>query len=350
MNNKSLLITLALSIALLLELSALVTLWPAGEQDRMWYVFLLQHAGSSMLLTISCWFLMPVAYRYPRWAMLLLLFNFAFFMPVLGMAGIFVAVLIASLRRKEKVIHPFTKLVLPEFVLSLREPSMKFSQGEIKSRLAHGNIPTPQRLQSLLALQGIPARVSSPLLQGMLGDSSDDIRLVAYGLLDSREKKITAQIHAEQSKLRHAKAGQARLMALKQLAELYWEMVYAGLAQGDLRLHSLNQALSHADEALQLAEHDTGMLFLKGRILHNLKRDAEAVEMLQAAIQCGLPEFRAMPYLVEIAFRQGEYELVQERMNSFSNAQVTPLMKKVVDFWGRRTSESMPSIPEEYAI
>lgn len=348
--NRILLVALALVMALVLEISALALLWPGGTQDKVLLGFLMQHALASVLWVGGGWYFMPKKFRQPRWPMLLLLFNVAFFMPVLGGLGIFAAVWIAGYRRREKISHPFAKLVLPEFVLSLREPEMKFSQGEIKSRLAHASIPTARRLQSLLALQGIPARVSSPLLQGMLGDAADDIRLVAYGLLDSREKKITAQIHRELINLRAAQSKDMQLMGHKQLAELYWELVYAGLAQGDLRIHSLHQAMTHADAALQIAQRDTGMLFLKGRILHELKRQEEAQQMLGLAMEYGLPEFRALPYVVEIAFDRGDFSAVQRKLSRISASQITPMMKNSINFWVPKPEESLPVLSKEYAI
>ncbi len=347
---KALLVTLVLIFALVLEISALTLLWLGSTQDQVLLDFLMQHAAASVLLVGGGWYFMPKKFRHPRWPMLLLLFNVVFFMPVLGGIGIFVAGWIAGYRRRDKILHPFSKLVLPEFVLSLREPEMKFSQGEIKSRLAHASIPTARRLQSLLALQGIPARVSSPLLQGMLGDSADDIRLVAYGLLDSREKKITAQIHRELINLKGAAGKEMQLIADKQLAELYWELVYAGLAQGDLRIHSLNQAMTYADAALQIAERDTGMLFLKGRILHQLKKHEAAHQMLRLAMEYGLPEFRALPYIVEIAFDQGDYAAVQRKLARLSTSQITPMMKNSINFWVPKPEESLPTLSKEYAI
>lgn len=340
----------ALCAALIVEFSAVEALLASHAGDRALLWFLLQHALASVVLTGVGWFLVPSGYRQPRWAVLASLFNFSFFMSALGLLGLYVAVRIATYRRRSVVYHPFEKKAVPEFVLSLREPDMKFSQGQIKSRLAQSAIPVPQRLQSLLALQGIPARVSSPLLQDMLDDSADDIRLVAYGLLDSREKKITAQIHDELSKLRSAKKGRVDLVAIKQLAELYWEMVYAGLAKGDLRTHSLNQSLSYADDALKHVPKDTGMLLLKGRVLHELKRNDEAREIFDMAIKLGLPESRALPYLVEIAFEQGEYAEVRSLLSRISSGPVSPLMQKSLEFWVPAATSAALPVSGEFAL
>jgi hypothetical protein len=338
------------ALALALEISGLVTVLKNGNSDWILFLYLLQHIASSLLLAVGGWYFMPDKYRYPRFPVTLLLFNFSFFIPVLGLPGVFVAVLISGYRRRSKIEHPFSRLVLPEFVLSLREPEMKFSQGGIKSRLTHSSIPTPQRLQSLLALQGIPARISSPLLQDMLGDSSDDIRLVAYGLLDSREKKITAQIHRELVNLRSAESREMQLMGLRHLAELYWEMIYAGLAQGDLRIHALNQALTYADSALKLAKQDTGLLFLKGRILLESKRYEEAQLILASAMEHGLPESRALPYVVEIAFNRRDYKTVQDLLLRLSVLQVTPIMKNAIQFWVTRPGHQASPAAKEHGV
>ena len=338
------------ALALALEIAALAVLFKGGSSDWILLRYMLQHAVASLLLAITGWYYMPEKFRSPRFQVTLLLFNFSFFIPVLGLPGAFAAVLISGYRRRSKVVHPFAKLILPEFVLSLREPEMKFSQGGIKSRLTHSSIPTPQRLQSLLALQGIPAKVSSPLLQDMLGDSSDDIRLVAYGLLDSREKKITAQIHRELVNLRSAESKELQLIGLRHLAELYWELIYAGLAQGDLRIHALNQALSYADSALKLAKQDTGLLFLKGRILLESKRYEEAQLILASAMKHGLPESRALPYIVEIAFNRRDYKTVQDLLLRLSVLQVTPIMKNAIQFWVTRSTYQAPSIAKENSV
>ena len=322
-----------IALALLLEISALNTILAKGSSDWLLFTFLLQHAVASLLLAVSGWYFFPAKFRQPRLPIILLLFNFSFFIPLLGLAGILFAVLISGFRRRAKILHPFASLVMPEFVLSLRETEIKFSQGGIKSRLAHSATPTPQRLQSLLALQGIPARVSSPLLQDMLGDSSDDIRLVAYGLLDSREKKITAQIHQEIVNLRTAESKEMRLVGYRHLAELYWEMVYAGLAQGDLRTHALNQSLINANFALELDKQDTGLLFLKGRILLESKKYEESKQILEFAMTLGLPESRALPYIVEIAFYRRDYSSVQQLLTRLSVYQLTPIMKNAIQFW-----------------
>lgn len=332
--------------ALALEASALATALLSLDSDRALLLLLLQHAGASLLLALFAWHVLPEKIRNPRLPVLALLFNFSFFIPVLGPLGMLAAVFLSAYRRRAVVAQPFAELSLPEFVLSLRETDTKFSQGGIKSRLAQPSIPTQQRLQALLALQGMPARVSSPMLQEMLGDASDDIRLVAYGLLDSREKKINAQIHRELAKLKAAKGSDIRLIGLRHLAELYWELVYTGLAQGDLRDHALRQALKYTNDALLLAPLDTGLWFLKGRILLEIKMYDDAYQIFGMAIAHGFPESRVLPYIVEIAFNRRDYRTVSDLLSRISILQVTPRMKGAIRFWVGQGANGAPLAKE----
>ena len=165
-------ITVILLLAALgLEASAIVTAvaFMDASSGKILLMFLFMHATASLLLAQFVVNVLPEKYRQPRIPILALLFNFSFFIPLLGLIGMLTAVVVAGYRRHIVGTQPFTNLVLPEFVLTLREPEGKFSQGGIRSRLAHSNLSTPERLQSLLALQGMPSRISSPLLQDLWG-------------------------------------------------------------------------------------------------------------------------------------------------------------------------------------
>jgi hypothetical protein len=98
----------------------------------------------------------------------------------------------------------------------------------------------------------------------------------------------------------------------------------------------LNQALYYADSALKLANQDTGLLFLKGRILLESKSYDEARLILELAMSHGLPESRALPYIVEIAFNRRDFATVQTLLARLSVYQLTPIMKNAIQFWVNR--------------
>ena len=76
------------------------------------------------------------------------------------------------------------------------------------------SLPLETRLRVLVALQSMRPKAAVPLLQGLLADPSEDIRLLAYSMVDAWEKDVTRQI--QQARLRLAEAEQALTDALRQ--------------------------------------------------------------------------------------------------------------------------------------
>ena len=85
------------SSALGLEALALALL--TTRQDA-WVIlsgYLLLHAGASALVALACAQLFPAPYRKPRHLVLALLFGFNFFVPIVGLVILLVAVVAGSL-------------------------------------------------------------------------------------------------------------------------------------------------------------------------------------------------------------------------------------------------------------
>ena len=203
----------------------------------------------------------------------------------------------------------------------------------LKSILLDETLPAELRMRSMNALQNMPTRTVAATLRKLLGDPMDELRLIAYGMLDAKEKGISASIQAEREGLKRIDAPGARLNALRHLGELNWELVYSGLVQGDVRAYTLEQALRHVEAALELAERDPGLWFLKARVLQTCHRVAESREGFSMAISCGLPEERALPYLAEIAFEQRDFAALRKYIGIIADTQSTPAMGPIIRFW-----------------
>ncbi len=152
------------------------------------------------------------------------------------------------------------------------------------------------------------------------------------------------------STVRSAESKEIQLVGYRHLAELYWEMIYAGLAQGDLRTHALNQSLSNANSALALAGKDTGLLFLKGRVLLELSQYSESKKIMELAMSYGLPESRALPYIVETAFYQHDYVAVQELLSRLSAYRLTRIMENAIQFWVKQPTVHRDSLAKESGV
>lgn len=324
-------------LALALEVFAVFWLMPLQEgSPNNLLGFLLVHGLASLLLAAFVSAALPPRLRKPVAPVIMLLFGFSFFIPVLGLIGQVIAVLVARFLPRVVPELPYGEIPPIEFEFPPREirERTKYGQGGLTSRLKDSGVPKEARFKSLLALQGMPARIANPLLQDMLGDPADEVRLVAYGILDNQEKKINQLIHDEITKLREADSNEMQLISLRRLAELYWELVYGGLVQGDVRDHAMGEANRYLTQAMQIAPEDAGLWFLKGRMLL-YRRDPAAEAAFHRAVANGLEESRVLAYLGQIAFERRDYEEVRRIFSSLSESQFAPRLKQAVKYWAR---------------
>ncbi len=294
---------------------------------------LLVHVIACAIVTSCCFLLMPRQFRLPRKLVWVYLFNFSFIAPVLGAIGLLFMTRI-TLRQAEEQSHLAVpvSVLLPEYDVQGKDVTRK-GQGSIRSRLGK-NVPANVRMQSLLTLQAVPTRVSNPILEELLSDSTDDVRLVAFGMLDAEEKQLSVLIHRERELLERELTPEQRYTCLRHLAELHWELIYASLAQGELRHHILGQAREYLEKALMGGvQLNSGIWFLKGRILLAHGEVDEAGRALQQAVALGQPKISVLPYLAEIAFKRREFALVKTYMQDLVYLNAASRTRAIADFW-----------------
>lgn len=296
----------------------------------------LLHGSACAVLATSAFFLLPKRYQRSHLLSWLLMFDFAFIAPVVGPIGILLIIHLTLRRETDQLGHATPRVIeLPVYDVQSKEIP-RAGQGAIRSRLSH-NVPADIRMKSLLTLQAVPSRVANPILETLLGDGTDDVRLVAFGMLDAAEKKLSVQIHREQKNLQRPLSDQARYDCLRHLAELHWELIDTGLVQGELRKHVLMEARQSLEAAMMLEEQaEGGLLFLKGKILLAQGEIEPAADALTQAMQLGQPETAVLPHLAELAFSKREFGLVREYLLRLMSLPVDARTKAIVDIWTGR--------------
>lgn len=323
--------------AVLTESMAFYGLGHFESQDAALAAYLGAHAPASAMLALAVFALIPAARSRPRISVLALLFSGIFFVPVLGFVGVLAAALLRHLLPVLKAPQRFFAVRLPD--LDTHDSSGKsgqgFRQAGVRQFLKNGKAPVPQRLRAMVALSHAPSRIGSPVLRELLGDAEDDLRLLAYGLLDSREKRLNADIHDARRRLAAAGDETARSHIAHQLAALYWELIYQGLVQGDLLDYAVGEALRHTEQALRTLDKDPALHLQHGRLLQQMGRLDEAGAAYGRARELGLPASRVVPYLAELAFAQRDFAQVRSLLQSMKDWEGLSRLQPVLKFWGQ---------------
>jgi hypothetical protein len=319
--------------ALTLEASAWAGVFIGGNDDRALVLYLLAHGGASALCALIAVTLLPRHLAAPRQPILLLMFATSYALPVLGMVAVIGGVLLLHALPVIRRSDVFRAIELPEIDPHMRS-GKGFRQAGMRSFLSNARAPVATRLRALVALQNVSGRVASPLLRDVLTDPSEDIRLLAYGMLDNKEKQINLAIHNESTRFGSAAAGSTEQSeAAKRLADLYWELVYQELAQGDLRRHALQQSLHYTQISLAQTPGDAGLHLRHGRLLQSLGEARPARDAYDRALALGLPKTRIVPYLAEVAYDIGDFDTVRALMAELDDWQSLPRLQPVIRYW-----------------
>ena len=292
--------------------------------------------------------LMPRRYRAPLAPLFGYLWVMNFAVPFGGLVCTLGALAVGTkLPRRERNL-PIHQVDEPEFTTSHTTGNVSYGRGaRLKAELQNADLDTSFRMTALLAMQSMPARTVSPLLQSMLADPLDDIRLLAYGILDNREKGLTQRILVERAKLdgksQPAATGDERRTANKALAGLYSELIYERLVKGDVYRNAADQADAYAKAALDADPSDAALWRLRGRLALD-RRDLDAADaMLQRAIDCGFARERMLPYLAEVAFLRRDYPRVRALLTEVERQGTLPTLRPVLDYW--RVPHTAPETP-----
>ncbi|SOE94080.1 hypothetical protein SAMN05414139_06882 [Burkholderia sp. D7] len=303
-------------------------------------------AVAALLISLAIARVMPARYRLPRAGLLGALWFLNFAVPVGGVVCTIGALAVAATLPRTRAKLPVTHVEEPEFAANLIG-NVSYGRGaRLKAELQNVDAGTEFRMTALLAMQSMPARTVSPVLQGMLADPLDDIRLLAYGILDNHEKVLTQQILVERPKLDETLhpgiSDDERRRVNKTLAELYSELIYQHLVTGDVYRNAADQADGFASAALALDLNDASLWRLRGRLALD-RYDLDAADaMLQRAIDCGFPRDRMLPYLAEGAYLRRDFVRVRSLLGEMDNRATTPTLHAVLDFWQQRERTASP--------
>ncbi len=314
------------------ELGSLLLLLSEKTSLGLFLLYLTSHGLASALMTVVAWGVLPSRFRTPKVASWLLIFGFAFFIPAIGLLTLLSGVLLGVWLPNSLRQQPFALVAQPYFTPVQAKPGSGFRQIDLKLLLSSDDAPDALRVQGMLVLKDMPARVTGKLLRESLGDSFEDVRLLSYGILDQKEKVITRDIDRATQLLERAKESRRYGLA-RRLSELYWELNYQDLVRGDIRRITLEKAAFYADMALMEAPQDAGLWLLRGRILLAQENLAEAQQSLVFARRLGLSANLVNPWLAEIALQRCQFILVKRLMGEISDDSQFTNLNKSVEYW-----------------
>lgn len=294
------------------------------------------HASACLLFSLALLKLLPGPYRKPLAASCLFIFATIVFIPVLGMIGL-LACIVPALRhqsltpRSDKWTQSQEALGLPSHPAKPRGMAGISRACELAGPLQYAADPA-HRIAALIATLSLKDQDAAPLLRLALKDPEDDVRLLAYGLLNRKEKSIEARIRDRNAQLGNCAPDQA-FVQHKALAHDYWALAHLGASQGSTQLLLCARAHEHVQAALQLRPQDGGLQLLFGRILLTEMKLDSASDAFENARRSGIDLRQTKPFLAEIAFLTRQYSDVKNHLAQAGNGSSRLRLNKVSTYW-----------------
>ncbi|WP_298138266.1 hypothetical protein [Acidiferrobacter sp.] len=305
-------------------------LWGLPPRVVLFYA-LVANAIVAAALAVPVARLLPETYRRQRgsWLCGTLMAT----MPVIGVPiAILVASGIARLNSRAPMPEPRT-LGLPAFGSEMRGRQPHMGAGGAWAILRAHDAGIARGVRALLALDPRLSRQTAPLVRAALRHPEEDLRLLAYGLLDQREGDLAQAIN-ETLDMRRALAPGADAGDLeKRLAFLYWELLYQDLSRDHLRQHAIRRAQTHALAALKTRPKDATLHVLMGRISMLEGHYLAAKTHCEQALNLNAAPAQVLPYLAEASFHGGEYPALKDMAKAFPSLRDLPTIGPVFRFW-----------------
>lgn len=317
-----------LPLGLLIEL---IAVW-AFLADKGLLMALLVHLIGCVAVVAGVYLALPDKYREPRGGGLVFLALCTALVPVLGAVGLAAGALPGLYFAYREEPKEWDALPIPDLPFQPIEvkPNDVFMRDGLAAVLMHFD-DRNRRQQAILACRHLPNRQAVPILRSALSDSADEVRLLAYAMLNSIERDLERRIGVLDEAI--GRDGDADGELNEERAQLFWEFSYLQLTRGTVEELMLTKALASIDNALQ-RQHTAYRWLLRARICLALKRYDEAEQALQSADSLGLDKDDSAPYWAELAFCRGRFEQVAPALRAMSSDGISnPVMQPVVEYW-----------------
>ncbi len=292
------------------------------------------HVTATCLFPWPLWQLMSGATE-KNYLLLILFLLLCFFIPIISGAALLGSITVCSRYAKRSKTSSFNIIeppVIPENIVE----SIMYTQaisGNIRAILT-SSPEDQQRIRAVLATRKMSDQTAIPILQIALLDTVDEVRLLAYSMLNTKEKKISNNIQQKLNQLKNETSSTLEQANIRHyIAEAYWELAYLGLEQGQARIHVLETANQYAIAASDVFDTDIELYFLRGRISLELAQYEAAEANFKQAQRYGMPEERLLPYQAELAFAEHRLDDLRHCIQKIQQSEDQYTLSDIINQW-----------------
>ena len=297
--------------AVFIEILA-VTLFLKLEKFFSFFSYIVLHFFSSFLIALALSGMLGMInkFKHLKREIFVVLTFLIFLTSLFGiMFSIFLAFYIQKLKFKKS--KEIKSVGLDVNSINLLITKRRFGEGAIYN-ITKGSPNFKLSVLAYITKNNMPNK--GEILKEALSDSNDEVRLMAFSVLSREEDKLNKVIF---EKLEELKTAKEKEKIYKDLGKLYWEFIYLGIVDENLKEFYLNLA----KENFEKSKNDYESMLYLGRIYLREKNIEKAKEMLEEVAKV---DKKAIPYLAEVYFYERNFKKTRELMAQIDLFSINP--------------------------
>ena len=266
----------------------------------------------------------------------LLLVSFGTFVPILGCLLAIIVTLLLRVYGKDFSPIPINVRPLVEYTRKKPIKTVAYGAGWANVRFDSSRFTKDEQIQALRSLSRKTARDVNPIYSKLVSEEMEEIRVCAFSMLENQQDFLHKKISMLLKKINKETASKKKAYIAKQLALLYWELVYRNLSDKEFRIILLERSFYFASLALNVMTSDATLQILCSRI--NIERGdmVAGLDDLATASKLNAPPSRFLPYLAEIAYKNKDYNALRQHLLSDSSIKYLFKINSIFNFWCHR--------------
>jgi tetratricopeptide (TPR) repeat protein len=300
-----------------------------------YFIVVLLHLIISFILSYIYGSYLQQRYKDKKRNIIFFLFVFNFFLPMIGYVATIILAHYLVKVEYEQSLKNVELLDLNLFETNFIQVHRHFGEGLIQTVLLNEYISTDKKIMALVAISENISKHNINIIKMGLSSHDDEVRLYAFSILDSLEKDINTKIFQNLSEYKTSQEGTKKhAMLAKDLAFLYWELIYYELSE-DVLLHYLLREVKHyALVAQKVLKNDVKISFLLGRVyMKENKYDRALTEfILTTELDKEMLPYTA-PYICELYFLKRFFRPIKSIMKHTKNLELNTTLFPIVEQW-----------------
>ena len=343
--------TLLFFMSLLADCCILLPLFPGFSlwQITFWRL-IYGHFLTNLIMAWTLLRLLPKKYQQPILGSIIFFLLLCFFIPIFGSIGIFIALVLGiwkqkKIKNKNKIWRLTGRALIPNKAPNIYK-KLKFSAHGMLSRLQKsGNLK--EHLGIVLATRFMREENAVPLLNLALRNPQDDVRLIAFTLLEKQNASINANIERLQKSLSQDEKSTKIHIAI---AKNYLRLVLLNLIQAEMKEQVLDTANQHLTKALNEDFSDRNGHFILGQVLLEKGRIDKAESAFNRAFELGFAPSNIYYFLAQIAYQRRQFHKVKEYLAKIPiEYRRYPPLDKIAAYWLNDKELNLPYSPNVMA-